>query len=213
LNIIADTCLESLSENRIVMKGGWPDIEATLIVAPIHDDANNPVGALAIISREAPLQPSDFETPVHSSDESEVVANFEAADWMALGYSLYCHITRPLVRVRRSIITESGEGRTIWQEHSLSHTEENVLRYFLCNKSQVQQPEILFEFAWPDDEIEEYGLRSEQKDRLRRLIYQLRQQIEPDPRNPRYLCTVHGAGYILYLDEEARVDEASFQSS
>lgn len=208
LNLLVDACLESLSESRVVIKAEWPDKEQTLIVTPILDNANNAVGALAIVSKAAPLEPADDSgVTVNSPDQ---VAGYEAFGWMALGHSLYFHATRPLVRVRRSTVTNSGAGRSVWQEHSLSHTEENMLRYLLGHKSQVQQPEVLFKLVWPEDEVEEYGLRSEQKDRLRRLIYQIRQQIEPDPRNPRHLCTVHGVGYILYLDEEARVDEVSF---
>ncbi|NBQ46132.1 MAG: winged helix family transcriptional regulator, partial [Proteobacteria bacterium] len=28
----------------------------------------------------------------------------------------------------------------------------------------------------------------------------LRQKIEPDPKNPKYLQTVRGTGYVLWLD-------------
>ena len=34
-----------------------------------------------------------------------------------------------------------------------------------------------------------------------RAVSRLRQKIEPDPRNPRFLRTVHGDGYILTTDE------------
>jgi DNA-binding response OmpR family regulator len=33
-------------------------------------------------------------------------------------------------------------------------------------------------------------------------ISRLRQKIEEDPRNPRYLKTIRGAGYVLVADEE-----------
>ena len=32
------------------------------------------------------------------------------------------------------------------------------------------------------------------------LVTRLRQKIEPDPKNPKYLQTVRGAGYVLWLD-------------
>ena len=34
-----------------------------------------------------------------------------------------------------------------------------------------------------------------------RAVSRLRQKIEPDPRNPRFLRTVHGDGYILTVEE------------
>ena len=37
----------------------------------------------------------------------------------------------------------------------------------------------LFAAVWPDDEVDDLGLRPDQKDRLRQLIYQLRQRVEP----------------------------------
>jgi hypothetical protein len=35
---------------------------------------------------------------------------------------------------------------------------------------------------------------------LRRLVFQLRQRVEPDPANPRYVLTARGVGYALYVD-------------
>ena len=32
------------------------------------------------------------------------------------------------------------------------------------------------------------------------LVTRLRQKIEPDPKNPKYLQTVRGSGYVLWLD-------------
>jgi len=32
------------------------------------------------------------------------------------------------------------------------------------------------------------------------LVTRLRQKIEPDPKNPKYLQTVRGTGYVLWLD-------------
>lgn len=36
------------------------------------------------------------------------------------------------------------------------------------------------------------------------LVTRLRQKIEPDPKNPKYLQTVRGTGYVLWLDWNAK---------
>ncbi len=38
------------------------------------------------------------------------------------------------------------------------------------------------------------------KEVLMYLITRLRQKIEPDTKNPKYLQTVRGAGYVLWID-------------
>jgi len=89
-----------------------------------------------------------------------------------------------------------------WQENQISPTEEALLRHLLTHSNEVQAAEALFSAVWPDDEVGTFGLRPDQKDRLRRLVFQLRQHVEPDPRAPRYVRTAHGAGYVLYSNGE-----------
>jgi DNA-binding response OmpR family regulator len=83
--------------------------------------------------------------------------------------------------------------------------EEQLLRYLLDHPVGVQPAAALFRVIWPDDDIGGYGLRPEQQDRLRRLVYQLRQHTEPDPRNPRFVVTAHGVGYALYPEQDLAV--------
>jgi len=107
-----------------------------------------------------------------------------------------------VVHVRRISPTTVEITTATWQEYQLSHTEETLLRYLLEHQTEVQTLEMLFCVVWPDDKVDRYGLHPDQKDRLRHLACQLRRHVEPDPRNPRYVCTAHGVGYVLYLERE-----------
>ena len=86
----------------------------------------------------------------------------------------------------------------VWSESQLTYLEERLFRHLRLNVNVTQTSELLFQALWPDDEVDRVGLRPDQKDRLRRLVFQLRQRIEPDPRNPRYLQTAHGVGYTFF---------------
>ncbi|NOK58544.1 MAG: hypothetical protein GFH27_549279n350 [Chloroflexi bacterium AL-W] len=80
--------------------------------------------------------------------------------------------------------------------------EDTLLHYLIKHPFDVQSSPTLFGVVWTDDEVSAYGLRPEQQDRLRRVIYQLRQHIEPNPRNPRFIVTAHGVGYTFYPEHE-----------
>ena len=145
---------------------------------------------LALVAAEMLLPPAERIADEHITAGAE--------DWLALGPTLRLHRARPVVQVRRV-----GPNRVAtWQQHQLSHAEDTLLRYLLEHQAEVQAAEMLFRIIWPDDEVDRYGLRPEQKDRLRRLVYQLRRHVEPDPRDPRYVCTAHGIGYVLYRQGE-----------
>ena len=55
------------------------------------------------------------------------------------------------------------------------------------------------------DDILQDGLKEpgdpdpDELNRLHTAVSRLRRKIEPDPREPRYLFTVHGRGYRLFL--------------
>jgi len=63
-------------------------------------------------------------------------------------------------------------------------------------------PSLILKEVWgyePDDDIET----------IRVHIRHLRTKLEPDPRKPRFIKTVYGAGYCLELPSGANLDDAS----
>jgi len=193
LDVLTETLLEAYEEARVTRHQDWPEAEHALVAVPIFGRPDGVTGVLALVIAEIPPPPAERPVDEHLAAEPEA--------WLTLSPVLRLHRTRPVVHVRRI----GPNAVATWQEYRLSHTEETLLRYLLEHQAEVQTAETLFRAVWPEDEVDSYGLRPDQKNRLQRLVYQLRQHVEPDPRNPRYVCTAHGIGYVLYLEQEPTV--------
>ena len=76
----------------------------------------------------------------------------------------------------------------------LTPTEYRLLTYLATNANRVILHRELLRAVWGP----EYG---EETEYLRVYIRYLRQKLEPDPSNPRYLLTQPGAGYMFYQPE------------
>jgi two-component system response regulator RpaA len=79
----------------------------------------------------------------------------------------------------------------------LTHLEFELLHCLLQRHGQTVAPSLILKEVWgyePDDDIET----------IRVHVRHLRTKLEPDPRKPRFIKTVYGAGYCLELpsDEE-----------
>ena len=88
---------------------------------------------------------------------------------------------------RRGVATgASGDLR-------LTHREFEILRVLAERHSRVVFRDELFKEIWGF--VDASTTRS-----VDRAVSRLRQKIEADPRNPRFLRTVHGDGYILTVE-------------
>lgn len=76
------------------------------------------------------------------------------------------------------------------QEVHLTSKEYQLLCELVTNAGQVLEPEYLLEAVWGMGHEEE-GLL------LRQIIHRLRRKIEPDPKNPYYIQTRVGLGYVF----------------
>ena len=77
----------------------------------------------------------------------------------------------------------------------LTPTEYRLLSYLASNPNRVVSHRELLRAVWGP----EYG---EETEYLRVYMRYLRQKLEPQPSDPRYLLTQPGAGYMLYQPEE-----------
>jgi len=196
-DVLTDTLLEAYVEARMTRQPDWPTSGYVLVATPVSREPDNVAGVLATVIPERPLAPAERTAGEHPKVDADA--------WQILGATLRLHRAQPLVYVRRIGANGNRESATIWQEYRLSHLEEALLRYLLEHRGEIQSPEDLFRAVWTDDTVNGYGLRPDQKDRLRRLVCQLRQHIEPDPSNPRYVCTAHGVGYAFYQGQRMAI--------
>lgn len=88
----------------------------------------------------------------------------------------------------------------------LTHLEFELLHCLLQRHGQTVSPSEILKEVWgyePDDDIET----------IRVHIRHLRTKLEPDPRHPKYIKTVYGAGYCLELPSaEDAAEQASPQA-
>lgn len=89
---------------------------------------------------------------------------------------------------------ESGnvwvEGRLI--EPPLTDAEYRLLKLLFRNANKICDKYEIVESVWGEEYLEEV-----EDFRIAKLLSRLRQRIEPDPSNPRFIQTVRGRGYKL----------------
>jgi two-component system, OmpR family, response regulator RpaA len=93
-----------------------------------------------------------------------------------------------------TLIPERFEGIWFGQPIKLTHLEFELLHCLLQRHGQTVSPSEILREVWgyePSDDIET----------IRVHIRHLRTKLEPEPRQPRYIKTVYGAGYCLELPD------------
>lgn len=88
------------------------------------------------------------------------------------------------IRLRQRLVLRRG------RRVPLSAREFELLRYLLAHRNEVVSREQLLRDVWGYHELSITRT-------VDNYIAKLRTQIEPRPRTPRYLVTVHGSGYQL----------------
>jgi len=97
---------------------------------------------------------------------------------------------RTPVRVEALVISPAARQVRCWSEEiELTHLEFDLLLYLVENAGRAVGYDELLTHVWGCDYTE--GSRETVKSCARRL----RQKIEPDPAQPRYMVTVRGVGY------------------
>jgi Response regulators consisting of a CheY-like receiver domain and a winged-helix DNA-binding domain len=94
-----------------------------------------------------------------------------------------------------TLVPERFEAIWFDQTVKLTHLEFELLHCLLQRHGQTVSPSEILKEVWgydPDDDIET----------IRVHIRHLRTKMEPDPRHPRYIKTVYGAGYCLELPSD-----------
>ena len=99
-----------------------------------------------------------------------------------------------------TMVPERFEAIWFDQPVRLTHLEFELLHCLLQRHGQTVAPSLILKEVWgyePDDDIET----------IRVHVRHLRTKLEPDPRKPRFIKTVYGAGYCLELPTGSALDE------
>lgn len=91
-----------------------------------------------------------------------------------------------------------NRNKSVWieaQPIELTNQEFKILRYLYQNPGQLCQYDDILQDGLNDLA----GSDVDQLNRMHTAVSRLRRKIEPDARAPRYLFTVHGRGYRLFL--------------
>lgn len=107
-----------------------------------------------------------------------------------------------------TLVPERFEANWFAETVKLTHLEFELLHCLLQRHGQTVSPSDILKEVWgydPDDDIET----------IRVHIRHLRTKLEPDPRHPRYIKTVYGAGYCLELPsiEQSEADLSASPAS
>jgi len=103
--------------------------------------------------------------------------------------------TSPQGPVPKGIWMDRTSG-DVWVDgkriHDLTRLEYKLLRYLYENANCLCDKYGLVEAVWSSDYIDKVD-----DPRIAKLVSRLREDVEPDPKNSRYILTVHGRGYRL----------------
>jgi two-component system response regulator RpaA len=99
-----------------------------------------------------------------------------------------------------TLVPERFEAIWFDEPVRLTHLEFELLHCLLQRHGQTVAPSLILKEVWgyePDDDIET----------IRVHVRHLRTKLEPDPRKPRFIKTVYGAGYCLELPSGSHEEE------
>ena len=88
------------------------------------------------------------------------------------------------------LVIDAGTGQVLrrGQPVTLTATERRLLFYLAENAGQILHMSRILESVWGHEYIDEVGY-------VKVYVWRLRQKIEPDPGDPRYIITERGIGY------------------
>lgn len=181
----------------IVLDLGLPDMEGIEVIKRVREWSDVPIIVLTARNRE----PDKIEALDGGADDyltkpfgmGELMARIRAA----LRHRLQSKGAPPVFKVGsivvdlvKRLVTRNGD------EVKLSPREYDLLRVLVQNAGRVVTHQQILREVWGPAHVEDTQY-------LRVYVGQLRQKLEPDPDQPRYLLTEPGVGYRLRDEEPA----------
>lgn len=179
----------------VIMDVMMPNMDGLETIRRIRQSSTVPVIVLSALEEEQTkiqalnLGADDYLTKPFGV--GELLARVEAVQRRARWSSTLSDANHEQL-VRGDIVVDVHEHRVQVRSEQveLTPTEFNLLVYLMENSGRMLTHEAILKNIWGP----EYGREAEY---LRVYIGRLRQKIEKDPVNPRYLKTAHGYGYFF----------------
>lgn len=155
--------------------------------------------------REQMEIPILFISARQSDDDILIALNIGGDDYIKKPYSLSVLLAKVKVILKRfdgfegkksatEAIVVDDDARKIYvegQEVALKNKEYNLFSYLYHNRNKVISKEELFEKIWGDEFFSDGTLNVH--------IRKIREKIERNPNEPKYIKTVWGIGYMMEL--------------
>jgi two-component system KDP operon response regulator KdpE len=180
----------------VILDLGLPDTDGLHIIRRVREWSNIPMIVLSVRGREddkvAALDGGADDYVTKPFNMGELLARIRAA----LRHRLQAEVEEPVFRssgltvdlVRRVVLVDNCEVK-------LTPKEYDLLRVLVIHAGKVVTHQHLLREVWGPGSVYETHY-------LRVYIGQLRQKIEPDPAQPRYILTEPGVGYRLRIVDE-----------
>lgn len=177
----------------MILDLGLPDQDGKMVIATIRQTSAIPILILSARTDEA----EKIEALDLGADDY-VTKPFSVGEMMARIRAAFRH--RLQEKAQESVFESEGlkvdlVRRQVWRDHAeikLSKKEYAMLEIFVQSAGLVVTHHQLLKAVWGD-------LYADDTAYLRVFIRQLRQKIEPDPTQPRYILTEAGVGYRLKI--------------
>ena len=174
---------------------GLPDMDGLEVIRRLREWSAVPIIVISVRGQEAEkiaaLDGGADDYVTKPFGMGELLARLRAA----LRHRLQAEVGEPLFRcgalsvdLLRRIVSVDG------REVKLTPKEYDLLRTLVTHAGKVVTHQYLLREVWGPGSLYETHY-------LRVYIGQLRQKIEPDPAQPRYILTEPGVGYRLRVDE------------
>ena len=192
----AMTLLATERPELVLLDLGLPDMDGLEVIRRLREWSTVPIIVVSVRGREA-----EKIAALDGGADDYVTKPFGIGELLArmrtaLRHRLQAEVDEPVfhsaglsVDLGRRLVSIDG------QEVKLTPKEYDLLRILVTHAGKVITHRQLLREVWGPAAVHETHY-------LRVYIGQLRQKLEPDPAQPRYLLTEPGVGYRLRMEDE-----------
>ena len=191
-------CVKEKSIDLILLDIMMPGLDGITILSKIREFSNIPVIFLSAKSEDTDkilglnVGADDYITKPFNPIELLARVKSQLRRYRQYGSEVIKEVTDSnVIRFKGIELNDNTKRVTLdGEEISLTKTEYKLLTLFLNNRNQVLSPRRIYNEVWQDDIVVNDNTVAVH-------IRHLREKIEIDPANPRYIKVVRGHGYMM----------------